>query len=597
MKPENFLPTTKKEAEAKNWHELDVILFTGDAYIDHPSFGIAIIARVLENMGLKVAVVPQPNWQDDLRDFKKLGTPKLFFGVSSGNMDSMVNHYTANKRLRHNDAYTPGGRHGARPDYATIVYSKILRNIFPNSIIVIGGIEASLRRFTHYDYWSDLIKPSILKDSEADILVYGMGEKAVADIAKNIITGETLANIPQTAIISDTPSNSYFSLHSFEDCQSGKMKFAENFKAIEIESNKVEQNGFNQKTGDKFIIVNPPYPLASENELDAIYDLPFTRLPHPKYDNKPVIPAYEMIRHSVTLHRGCFGGCSFCTISAHQGKFIASRSEKSILKEVDNTVNMHDFKSYISDLGGPSANMYKMEPVNINICKKCHRPSCIYPEICKNLNGDHSALIKLYKSVNKNPKIKKAIISSGIRYDLIYNQKNPVLKKTASEYIKIVISNHVSGRLKVAPEHTKENVLKSMRKPDFSLFRQLISDFNKINSIKKLNQQIVPYFIASHPECKVSDMAEMAIETKKMGFRLEQIQDYTPTPLTLSNVLYYTGINPYTKKPVHIARSRHEREVQNKMIFWYKNNNKQFLISELKKLQNKKITELLFGKK
>lgn len=596
MNPLNFLPTTKKESDARNWYDLDVILFTGDAYIDHPSYGIAIIARVLESRGFKVAVVPQPNWQDDLRDFKKFGKPSLFFGVSSGNMDSMINHYTAGKRLRHNDAFTPGNRHGARPDYATNVYSNILRKLYPDSLIVIGGIEASLRRFTHYDYWSDSLKQSILVESNADILVYGMGEKAIVEIAENLQKGKSIDNIHQTAVLSEKEYPEYIRLHSHEECLTSKIKFANDFKLIETESNKILQTGFVQKSGNLNIVVHSPYPIASESELDAIYDLPFTRLPHPRYNNKPVIPAYEMIRHSITLHRGCFGGCSFCTISAHQGKFISSRSERSIIKEVENVIRMDDFRSYISDLGGPSANMYKMEPVNLNVCYKCSRPSCIFPDICKNLNADHSKLIELYKKINKYPSVKKAIISSGIRYDMVYNQKNLNLKKTGHEYLKQVISEHVSGRLKVAPEHTSGSVVAMMRKPDFSHFRELVSDFNQLDKKLGLGQQIVPYFIASHPECKVADMIEMALETKKMGFRLEQVQDFTPTPMTLSGVIYYTGINPYSGKEVHVARTDKERSLQNKLMFWYKRENKAAILSEIKNPTDKKSAEKLFSR-
>jgi uncharacterized radical SAM protein YgiQ len=601
-----WLPTTKKEVESRGWDSVDVIFFTGDAYVDHPSFGAAVIGRILEAEGLRVAIVPQPNWQDDLRDFKKLGKPNLYFAVTAGNMDSMVNHYTANKRKRSNDSYTPGGKAGQRPDYATTVYCNILKELFPDVPLVVGGIEASLRRVTHYDYWSDKLKPSILIESKADMLFYGMGEKSILEYTRLIQKGidpKNLTNIPQTAFlapkdgeyISNKKWNS-IKLYSFAECQEDKKKYAKNFMHIEEESNKVEANIIIQEIGDQQVVVNPPWPPLEEKEIDRFYDLPFTRLPHPRYKNKEEIPAYNMIRHSVNIHRGCFGGCTFCTISAHQGKFIASRSEESILKEVDKLVLMPDFKGYISDLGGPSANMYKMKGIHQEICNKCKRPSCVFPDVCKNLNIDHKPMLDLYKKVRQHPDVKKAFIGSGIRYDMILKEtSDPQVNKNNMEYLREVIKNHVSGRLKVAPEHTSDQVLDLMRKPSFKLFHKLNKVFQEINKEEGLNQQLIPYFISSHPGCENVDMANLAVETKQLDFKLEQIQDFTPTPMTLATVIYYTGYHPYTMQPVFTAKSQKEKLAQRKYFFWYQREYHQEIKSELLRLNRRDLLDGLFG--
>jgi uncharacterized radical SAM protein YgiQ len=600
------LPTTKKEVESRGWDSVDVIFFTGDAYVDHPSFGAAVIGRILEAEGLKVAIVPQPNWQDDLRDFKKLGRPNLYFAVTSGNMDSMVNHYTANKRKRSNDAYTPGGRQGQRPDYAATVYCNILKELFPDVPLVVGGIEASLRRVTHYDYWSDKLKPSILVDSKADMLFYGMGEKSILEYTKLIQKGvdpKKLTNIPQTAFLvpkdGDYVTNKKWNtvkLYSMEECLQDKKKYAKNFMHIEEESNKVEANVILQEIGNQQVVVNPPWPPLEEKEIDRFYDLPFTRLPHPRYKNKEEIPAYNMIRHSVNIHRGCFGGCTFCTISAHQGKFIASRSEESILKEVDKLVLMPDFKGYISDLGGPSANMYKMKGIHQEICNKCKRPSCVFPDVCKNLNIDHKPMLDLYKKVRSHPDVKKAFIGSGIRYDMILKEtSDSQVNKNNMEYLREVIKHHVSGRLKVAPEHTSDQVLDLMRKPSFKLFHKLNKVFQEINKEEGLNQQLIPYFISSHPGCENVDMANLAVETKNLDFKLEQIQDFTPTPMTLATVIYYTGYHPYTMQPVFTAKSQKDKLAQRKYFFWYQREYHQEIKSELLRLNRRDLLDGLFG--
>lgn len=599
----DWLPTTLEEVKKRGWDALDVILFSGDAYVDHPSFGHAVIARIIEAEGYKVAIVPQPNWRDDLRDFKKLGKPRLFFGVTAGCMDSMVNHYTANIRLRSNDAYTPDGKAGFRPDYASIEYSRILKKLFPDTPVVIGGVEASLRRLTHYDYWSNKLKPSILEDSKADLLVYGMGEKSLKEILRLLDEGKSineLQDIPQTAFISRNIDieKSTLKINSHEQCLKDKKAFAANFKVIEQESNRVKAKRIIQQIQKRYIVVNSPYPVMNEKEIDASFDLPFTRLPHPKYKKRGAIPAYEMIRHSVNMHRGCFGGCSFCTISAHQGKFVSSRSEKSILKEVDAIAKMPDFKGYISDLGGPSANMYRMKGVDQSMCDKCVRPSCIYPNVCKNLSTDHGPMLNVYQKVAKHPKIKKAFIGSGIRYDMLVDRPSEENRKNKyNEYIEQVVKHHVSGRLKVAPEHTSERVLKQMRKAPFKQFHSFKKIFDQVNSKANLKQQIIPYFISSHPASKLEDMADLAAETRTLGFQLEQVQDFTPTPMTLATVIYYSGFDPYTLKPVYTAKSKNDKLNQRKFFFWYKSENRYWIQNTLNKLNRPDILKKLLGRK
>ena len=593
-----FLPTSKEEIEKLGWEQPDVILFSGDAYVDHPSFGAAVIGRVLQSAGYKVAIVPQPNWRDDLRDFKKLGKPRLFFGISAGAMDSMVNHYTANRRLRHDDAYTPGGRHGMRPDYPTIVYSKILKELYPDVPIIAGGIEASLRRVSHYDYWQNKLLPSILADSSVDMICYGMGEKTMVEIADRLSNGikiKDIKDIAQTVFFSDDkPGEDDIVLNSFENCLKDKTLQALNFKKIEEESNKYNGKIIWQKTNNKFIRINPMHNPLSEEELDKIYALPFTRVPHPRYKGK-IIPAYEMIRHSVTLHRGCFGGCSFCTISAHQGKFISSRSKNSILKEVEGITRMDDFKGYISDLGGPSANMYGLGGKNKEICKKCARPSCLHPQICRNLDTDHSRLTDIYKSVDAIKSVKKSFVGSGVRYDLAMAESdNKSIKILNKEYISELIKNHVSGRLKVAPEHTSDKVLDIMRKPSFSLFKTFKSIFDHINSQNNLNQQLIPYFISSHPGCELNDMAELAANTKDLNFHLEQVQDFTPTPMTLASEIYYSGIHPYTGDKVYTATTEKEKLAQRRLFFWYKPEEKEAVKHDLKRIKRFDIIKKLF---
>ncbi|MBE6283459.1 MAG: YgiQ family radical SAM protein [Mediterranea massiliensis] len=598
-KPTDWLPTTKKEVEQRGWDELDVILFSGDAYVDHPSFGAAVIGRILEAEGFRVAIIPQPNWRDDLRDFKKLGKPRLFFGVSAGCMDSMVNKYTANKRLRSDDAYTPDARNDMRPEYPTIVYSNILKELFPDVPVVIGGIEASMRRLTHYDYWQERVRPSILVDSNADILVYGMGEKPIVEIAHRMRSGEPLNGIRQTAqcVACINPEEGDIVLHSHEACLKDKKKQAENFRHIEEESNKYAASRILQQVGKQTIVVNPPYPPMTTEELDRSYDLPYTRLPHPKYKGKR-IPAYDMIKHSVNIHRGCFGGCAFCTISAHQGKFIASRSKESILREVKEVMQLPDFKGYLSDLGGPSANMYQMHGNNLDLCKKCKRPSCIHPQICPNLNTNHQPLLDIYHAVDALPGIKKSFIGSGVRYDLLlHKSKDAETNKSTTQYTRELITKHVSGRLKVAPEHTSDRVLSVMRKPSFKQFEEFKRIFDRINREEGLNQQLIPYFISSHPGCKAEDMAELAVITKGLDFHLEQVQDFTPTPMTISTETWYTGYHPYTLEPVFSAKTQREKLAQRMFFFWYKNEERRNIINELRRINRQDLIDKLYGKR
>ena len=589
----DFLPTTKKEMQLLGWEEADVILFSGDAYVDHPSFGAAVIGRVLQSKGYRVAIVPQPDWHGDFRDFKKLGRPRLFFGISPGCMDSMVNKYTANRRLRSEDAYSPDGRHDCRPEYPTIVYTKILKQLYPDVPVILGGIEASMRRLTHYDYWQDRLRRCILCDSGADLLSYGMGEKTIIRIAEELDAGKKvsdLRDLPQTVFLArkeDIPGgivSDDIVLHSHEECLQNKKAEAENYRHIEEESNKMHAQRLIQQVGNIYAVVNPPYPPMTTEELDASFDLPYTRLPHPKYKNKR-IPAYEMIKHSVNLHRGCFGGCAFCTISAHQGKFVVCRSKRSIMKEVKEVVKLPDFKGYLSDLGGPSANMYGMHGRNLKACEKCKRPSCIHPAICPNLNTDHSQLLDIYHSVDALPEVKKSFIGSGVRYDLLLHEsQDEKSNEAARQYTRELICRHVSGRLKVAPEHTSDEVLRLMRKPSFKLFERFKRVFDKINREENMRQQLIPYFISSHPGCREEHMAELAVLTKRMDFHLEQVQDFTPTPMTIATETWYTGYDPYTLEPVFSAKTPREKLAQRQFFFWYKPEERRNIEQELRRI-------------
>jgi uncharacterized radical SAM protein YgiQ len=599
----DWLPISKKEMRKREWEELDVIIISGDAYVDHPAFGSAVIARIIESEGLRVGIVPQPNWRDNLQDFQKLGKPKLFFGVTAGCMDSMVNHYTASKRKRSSDSYTPGGEAGYRPDYACTVYTKILKQLFPDVPVLLGGIEASLRRVTHYDYWSDQLMPSILESSGADMLVYGMGEQPlrhIVDLLKKGVPFESLKTVPQTSIIvqedEELPKNKRWDdveLVSHDECLTDKKRYSSNFKIVEQESNKLNARRILQKIGSKTLLINPPFKTMTEKEMDHSFDLPYTRLPHPKYKTRGPIPAFDMIKFSINMHRGCFGGCSFCTISAHQGKFIASRSEKSILKEVEEVVNMPDFKGYISDLGGPSANMYKMKGIDEAICERCVSPSCIHPVVCSNLDTSHQPMIDLYKKVDAHPLVKKAFVGSGIRYDLLTPSYNKNADDSIDAYMDQLVRRHISGRLKVAPEHTADNTLKIMRKPSFKHFKEFKKKYDAINKKHGLDQPLIPYFISSHPGSTEEDMAELAAETKELGFKLEQVQDFTPTPMTVATEIFYSGYHPYTLQKVDAAIARDEKKDQNIFFFWYKPENKPKIAQRLKALKREDLLDKL----
>ena len=589
----DFLPTTKKECELRGWDELDIILFSADAYVDHPAFGAAVIGRTLEAAGYKVAIIPQPDWHGDFRDFRKLGRPRLFFGIAPGCMDSMVNRYTANRRLRSEDAYSPDGRHDMRPDYPTVVYTQILKRLYPDAPVVLGGIEASMRRLTHYDYWQDRLRKCILCDSGADMILYGMGEKSILRLAEELRTGKDIhdiKDIPQTVYLcgeSEIPGGigkEDIVLHSHEECLADKRAEAENYRHIEEESNKMRAQRLLQRVDGRYTVVNPPFPVMTTEELDASFDLPYTRLPHPKYRGK-VIPAYEMIKFSVNIHRGCFGGCAFCTISAHQGKFVVCRSKESILREVGQVTQMPGFKGYLSDLGGPSANMYGMRGRNQKACEQCKRPSCVHPTICPNLDTDHSKLLEIYHAVDAMPGVKKSFIGSGVRYDLLLREsKDEKSNAAARQYTKELIRNHVSGRLKVAPEHTSDTVLRMMRKPSYEQFERFKRIFDRINKEENLRQQIIPYFISSHPGCHEEDMAELAVITKRQDFHLEQVQDFTPTPMTISTEMWYTGYDPYTMEKVYSAKTPEEKLRQRQFFFWYKPEERAGIERELRRI-------------
>ncbi|MCB9014859.1 MAG: YgiQ family radical SAM protein [Lentimicrobiaceae bacterium] len=602
----DWLPVSREELDRRGWDEVDVIIVSGDAYVDHPSFGHAVMGRLIEKEGFRVAVLPQPNWRDDLRDFKKLGKPRLFFGVTAGCMDSMVNHYTANKRLRSDDAYTPGGIAGFRPDYASVVYTGILKKLFPDVPVILGGIEASMRRLTHYDYWSDSLKPDILTWSGADMLVFGMGEKAIVALLQRLAAGEpihqirdleqTAFKVPADELLPEMPGVNTLELPSHVQCKADKKAFARHFRIFEEESNRWQGARLIEPNGDTVTVINPANPPMEEKEIDAAFDLPYTRQPHPRYNKRGQIPAFEMIRNSINLHRGCFGGCAFCAISAHQGKFVVSRSEKSIMNEVKLVASEPDFKGHITDMGGPSANMYLMKGIDTDKCKKCKRASCIFPTICRNLNTDHRPMTALYKKAMLVQGVKRITIGSGIRYDMLVGRTEAENKANGlDEYLKQVITKHVSGRLKVAPEHSAQNVLQIMRKPHYRTFIDFQKRFEEINRQNGLKQQLIPYFISSHPGSRPEDMAELACETMQQGFRLEQVQDFTPTPMTLATAIYYTGIDPYTQKPVYVAKTKEDKVNQQRFFFWYKAENKRWLSDTLRKMGRKDLLDK-FGK-
>lgn len=566
------IPTSVKEVQRLGWDYIDVIFFTGDAFVDHPSFGTACIARYLEKFGYRVAVVPQPNWKDDLRDFRKLGAPRLYFAVNSGAMDSMVNHYTAARRLRHEDAYTPDGQFGRRPDRAVTVYTKILKRLWPDVPVVIGGVEASLRRLAHYDYWDNSIHPSILVDSGADWLCYGMGERTMLELTRAIESGRNLRqmeNIAQLAFYrkGTCKLDGALVLHSYEQCLEEPRSFAENFHQIEVHANMLTPQTLVEPVGDGYVRVNPPLPPATTEEMDSFWDLPFTKKPHPRYKGKR-IPAYDMIKDSIITHRGCFGGCNFCTIAAHQGKFIQSRSEESILKEVRELAAMPEFRGNISDLGAPTANMYGMHGKDPSRCAVCRRKSCLFPSPCSNMDRNHERVLALYRRVDAVKGIRHSYIGSGVRYDLFLDEKGFV-DGSGKKYLRELMLRHTSGRLKVAPEHTEDKVLYYMAKPSFRLFERLRAEFDKINREEGTHTELVPYFISSHPGCTLQDMRKLASNRSLKGIWMEQVQDFMPTPMTTSSIMFCTGLDPRTMKEVFVEHDP-ERKKEQKSLFFRK---------------------------
>ena len=599
-----FLPICKEDLDELGWDYVDVIIVSADAYVDHPCFGHAVVGRLFEHEGLRVAILPQPNWRDDLRDFKKLGRPRMFFAISSG-MDSMVNHYTAAKRLRSDDAFTPGNKAGFRPDYATYTYAKILKQLYPDVPLMIGGLESSLRRVTHYDYWSDRLKPSILFDTQADLLVYGMGEKPLKEMVRLLKKGvpfSSLHSIPQTAYLApkgNVPKSNQWEdlrLASYEECLESKRTQMENCRKVDIECNKWFQRRILQDVAEQTVVINPAYPPLEYGELDESFEYPYAREPHPRYKKRGNVPAFDMIKFSINTHRGCFGGCSFCAINAHQGKFIASRSRESILREVDIITNMEGFAGTITDLGGPSANMYNMRGRDPSRCQKCARPSCLTPKVCDNMDTHHKEILELYREVRNHPKVKHLFIGSGVRYDMLLQETDDdELRKDHEEYARELIDYHVSGRLKVAPEHTSDEVLKLMRKPSFTLFHKFKEFFD--DECKRIGkrQQIIPYFISSHPGCTEADMAELALETKQLGFQLEQVQDFTPTPMTIATEMFYSELTP-DGKPLYVAKTPEQKRSQRQFFFWYIPENRPQIRATLERLKLGKIGRLLLSR-
>jgi uncharacterized radical SAM protein YgiQ len=561
------LPMSMEEAKKRGWEELDVVFVTGDAYIDHPSFAMAILGRTLEAAGYRVGIISQPDWQT-CDPWKRFGKPRLFFAISAGNMDSMINHYTANKKVRNDDAYSPGGRIGLRPDRATLAYCQRARQAFKGVPVIAGGVEASLRRLAHYDYWSDKVKRSILLDSKADLVAFGMGENAIVEIARRLEAGETVKDLRDmrgaayALGASESIPEDALALPSYEEVVADKYAFAEATRIIHNETNPHNARRLVQKHGTQAIVCNVPQLPISEAAMDAIYGLPYTRRPHPSY--KEPIPAYEMIKNSVTIMRGCFGGCTFCSITAHQGRIIQSRSKESVLTEIKKMTEDTEFKGVVSDIGGPTANMYQMRCTKPEVEAVCRRQSCVHPKICKLLGVDHKPVIELMREAREMPGIKKVLVASGIRMDLA---------RTSPEYLKELTAHHVGGKLKVAPEHVDAGVLNNMRKPKNNDFEHFTDVFQKESKRVGKKQFIVPYFIASHPGSDINAMIELALFLKRNGYKPDAVQDFIPAPLDVATTMYYTGLDPFTKKPVHIAKTMKERKAQRALMQFFKPEN------------------------
>jgi len=566
------LPMTPEEVAARGWDEVDVVFVTGDAYVDHPSFAMAILSRVLEAAGFRVAILSQPDWRS-CQPWRQFGRPRLFFAISAGNMDSLINHYTANKKVRNDDAYSPGGRIGLRPDRATLVYCQRAREAYPGVPIVAGGVEASLRRLAHYDYWSDSVRRAIMLDAKCDLVAYGMGEKLIVEIARILDRGGTLHDLRRlrgvayalgaSERLSDYVPEDYVLLPSYEQVKQDKYAFAEATRLIHIHTNPYNAKTLVQYHDRQPVVVNPPSLPLTQQEMDAIYDLPYTRRPHPSYTEP--IPAYEMIKDSVTIMRGCFGGCTFCSITAHQGRIIQSRSQESVLREIERLSRDPQFKGVVSDIGGPTANMYQMRCTRPEVEARCKRLSCVHPTICKLLGTDHGPLLELMRRARQLPGIRKVLVASGIRMDLA--QLSP-------EYIKELAAHHVGGHLKVAPEHTDPEVLQRMKKPPIENFQTFARAFRKASAkAGKPKQYLVPYFIASHPGSDLNAMIDLALFLKRNGYRPDQVQDFIPAPFDIATCMYYTGLDPFTKQPVYVARDLKNRKMQRALMQFFKPEN------------------------
>ncbi len=582
-----FLPTNRQEMQQRGWDELDVLFISGDAYIDHPAFGTALLARLLEKNGFKVGILAQPDWKDP-DAFRTMGRPRLFAAISAGSMDSMVNHYTAAKKIRHNDAYTPGGNAGKRPIRAVIAYTAAVKGAFKGLPTVIGGIEASLRRLAHYDYWSDKVRRSILIDSKADLLIYGMAETALLEIAIRLQNGEqlnTISDVRGTAYPSNKSISGAVLLPAFEQASISKDQYSLAFKLAHEQENPFSSQPLIQPHGNRNVIINPPALPLDEAEIDRIYDLPYTRQPHPQYKEK--IPAFEQICNSITSHRGCFGGCAFCAIAHHQGKTIQSRSIDSILKEVNKLTSSKSFRGTISDIGGPTANMYGLSCGNHAAEKKCRRDSCIYPTICKNLITSDKPATTLLNQIRQHHKIKHSFIASGIRYDLLELQP---------KYFTDLLQHHVGGLLKVAPESTSDAVTKIMGKPGAQVFTRFLEQFRCQNQKLGLKLAVVPYLIGSHPGSTLSDMIDVALYLKRHRLQVEQVQDFTPTPGSLSTCIYHTGKNPLTGDKIHVAKTTKERRLQKALLLFHKEEYKKDILEALKICNQEEVAKELLGK-
>lgn len=561
------LPMSLEEMHERGWDEADIVFVTGDAYIDHPSFAMAILGRVLEAAGFRVAILSQPDWRS-ADPWKTFGRPRLFFAISAGNMDSMINHYTASKKVRNSDAYSPGGRIGLRPDRATLSYCQRAREAYKGVPIIAGGVEASLRRLAHYDYWSEKVRKSILLDCKADLLVYGMGEDSIVEIAKRIDKGEPLTNLRDMRGVayalgaSETPPADCLVLPSYEEVCADKPTFAEATRMIHNETNPYNARRLLQYHDRQAIVANPPPLPVSEKVMDRIYGLPYTRRPHPRYTEP--IPAFEMIKDSITIMRGCFGGCTFCSITAHQGRIIQSRSKESILSEIETMGADPSFKGTISDIGGPTANMYQMKCSKPEVEAVCRRQSCVHPTICKLLGTDHAPLVDLLREARQTDGIKKVLVASGIRMDLA---------RLSPEYMKDLVQHHVGGHLKVAPEHVDPYVLDKMRKPSTDDFEKFAQVFDSESKKAGKKQYIIPYYIASHPGSDLDAMIALAVFLKQSGYRPDQVQDFIPAPFDVATAMYYTGIDPFTRKPVYVAQHLRDRKLQRALLQYFKPEN------------------------